>query len=119
MKVNQNPELRNSINSLLTQENADSLKRVVNQLIELIAEMNKKGSHGENTSDLSLTDEEVALIAYQEKKIHLIRIKEKWHNFDCPSADVIRNSAVKLATMDNPKIAFNNDVIEWIGERWS
>ena len=119
MKVNQNPELRNSINSLLTRENADSLIRGVNQLIELIAEMNKEGSHSENTSDLSLTDEEVALIAYREKKIPLIRIKEKWHNFDCPSADVIRNSAAKLATMDNPKIAFNNDVIEWIGDRWS
>ena len=76
-------------------------------------------THGRYDDKLTLIDEEVALIAYREKKIPFIRIKDEWHNFDCPGIDIIRNSAAKLATMDNPKIALNNDVIEWIGDRWS
>jgi hypothetical protein len=73
----------------------------------------------EKKGDLTLIDEEVALIAYQEKKIALVRIKENWHSFDSPSIDKLRNSAVKLATMDYPLLRVQNDVIEWIGDRWS
>ena len=68
---------------------------------------------------LTPIDEEVALIAYREKTLPMIRVKEKWHNFDSPSIDKLRNSAAKLATTDYPLLRFQNDVIEWIGDRWS
>lgn len=77
------------------------------------------GQEDKTTNDLTLIDEEVALIAYREKKIPLLSVKEKWHSFDSPSIDIIRNSAGKLATMDDSKVTLNNDVIEWIAERWS
>ena len=66
--------------------------------------------------DLTLIDEEVCLIAYQERKVSLPRIREKWHKLEAPDIDTIRNSAAKLATIDNPLLRLQNDVIEWIGD---
>ena len=76
-------------------------------------------AHGSSDDKLTLIDEEVALIAYRGKKVPLICVKEKWHAFDSPDIDIIRNSAGKLATMDNPLLRLQNDMIEWIGGGWS
>ena len=65
---------------------------------------------------LTMIDEEVALIAYRERRIPLVRIREKWHKLEAPDIDTIRNSAAKLATIDNPLVRLQNDVIEWIGD---
>ena len=105
-----------------TQRNTDSgedEKKAESQKHNEIERVPNFPAHVSHNDTLTLIDEEVALIAYRGKRIALFRVKEKWHNFDSPSIEVIRNSAAKLATTDDPKITLNNDVIEWIGERWS
>ena len=105
-----------------TQKNTDSSeeeKKTESQKHSEIADVPIFSTHGSYDDKLTLIDEEVALIAYRGGKIPLISIKEKWHKFDSPGIDIIRNSAGKLATMDNPLLRLANDVIEWIGGGWS
>jgi hypothetical protein len=99
-----------SLTYVQNQENTAKVSEVI--------ESDKLVRDTDRENKLTFIDEEVALIAYREQRIPLAKIQDKWHNFGCPTVDKLRNSATKLATVDYSLIRLENDVVEWIGERW-
>ena len=104
IEINRNPDLRNSINSLLTKENTDLLMSGINQLIELIAGTTTSKNQ---THSKTMDESENSAIQNENSTFNM---------------DQVRNYIIEILRDEAPKSQYHSfsqrEIIEFVRDRY-